>query len=500
VEEVAGLTRDVLDRARVSRDARFDGRFFIAVVTTRIYCRPICPTRLSHYANVRYYATADEAASAGFRPCLRCRPEAAPGSPAWSGTSAVVQRALRLIQDGALDHASLSHLATRLGIGVRHLSRLFKQHLGTSPAAVAQTRRLYFAKRLLDDTHIAITEIAHAAGFGSIRRFNDAFRDTFRRSPSELRKGKRVGTEASGGVTLRLSFRPPYDWERLLGFLAAHEIPGVEHVTDEQYRRAARTPSGHAIVQVRAADAANALEVKVKGALPAELPLLLYAVKRMFDLTADPVRILAAMHDPSLCPLLAERPGLRIAGSWDPFECCVCAIIELHRQGVRSRDVLKSLIHRFGTQIDSEDIHVNRLFPTAAVLASAKLDDLGLTATGSDALRKLSQCVHEKTIRFDSSSEEIGRALSALPGIGPSIVGYVQLRGLGEPDALPFGDLRLRRAASGGGVLLSASALEERAEAWRPFRGYAVFHLWTSHQSQHENLVRPIEHRSGTCL
>jgi methylphosphotriester-DNA--protein-cysteine methyltransferase len=201
VEAVSGLTRDVLDRARRSRDARFDGRFFIAVRSTRIYCRPICPARLSNDSNVRYYATAEETAEAGYRPCLRCRPEAAPGSPAWAGTSAVVQRALRLIQDGALDQASLGNLANRLGIGVRHLSRLFAQHVGASPATVAQTRRLHFAKRLLDDTCLPITDIAHASGFGSIRRFNDVFRETYQRSPRELRKIRRSGSA-------RMSFRP----------------------------------------------------------------------------------------------------------------------------------------------------------------------------------------------------------------------------------------------------------------------------------------------------
>src|SRR6202046_3141934 len=240
VDAVSGLTREILDRARRSRDARFDGRFFIAVRSTRIYCRPICPSRFSNDSNIRYYATAEEAAAAGYRPCLRCRREAAPGSPAWTGASAVVQRALRLIQDGALDHASLGALANRLGIGVRHLSRLFAQHVGASPASVAQPRRLHFAKRLLDDTHLPITDIAHASGFGSIRRFNDAFRETYRRSPTELRKRKRVGSDEDQGaeITLRLAYRAPHDWNHMQYFLAAHAIPGVEVVTAGVYARA----------------------------------------------------------------------------------------------------------------------------------------------------------------------------------------------------------------------------------------------------------------------
>jgi AraC family transcriptional regulator, regulatory protein of adaptative response / DNA-3-methyladenine glycosylase II len=486
VEAVSGLTREVLDRARRSRDARFDGRFFIAVRSTRIYCRPICPSRFSNDSNVRYYATAEEAAGAGYRPCLRCRPEAAPGSPAWTGTSAVVQRALRLIQDGALDHSSLNNLATRLGIGVRHLSRLFAQHVGASPATVAQTRRLHFAKRLLDDTHLPITAIAHAAGFSSIRRFNDAFRETYRKSPRELRKGKRIGMgeNEEAEIALRLSFRPPYDWDHMQSFLAANAIPGVEAVTAELYSRAAPTPSGHALLQIRPVAHAHALEVRIKGAMPAELPPLLSSARRMFDLAADPGRIAAAMHnDPLLLPLLDRRPGLRIPGTWDPFECSVCAIVGQHGR-VASRGLLKRLVQRFGKPIEGLGAEIRYLFPTAAALADAKLDELGLTRPRSEALRQLARGVRDKLIRFDAPGDEISRMLCALPGVGRWTAGYVELRGLGEPDAFPFGDLRLRSLASTSDKPLTALALEERAECWRPFRGYAVFHLWASEQTR----------------
>jgi AraC family transcriptional regulator of adaptative response / DNA-3-methyladenine glycosylase II len=484
VEAVSGLTRDVLDRARRSRDARFDGRFFIAVRSTRIYCRPICPSRFSNDSNVRYYATAAEAAGAGYRPCLRCRPEAAPGSPAWTGTSAVVQRALRLIQDGALDHASLSSLATRLGIGVRHLSRLFAQHVGASPATVARTRRLHFAKRLLDDTRLPITDIAHAAGFGSIRRFNDAFRETYRKSPRELRKGKRIGIDESEGaeIALRLAYRPPYDWGYMQSFLAANAISGVEVVTADHYSRAAPTPSGYAVLQIRPVAHAHALEVGIKRAMPAELPALLSSVRRMFDLTADPTRIAAAMHyDRLLQPLLDRRPGLRIPGTWNAFECSVCAIVG-QRGSIAGRGFLKRLVERFGKPIDALGADVHYLFPTAAVLADANLDDLGLSRPRCEALRQLARGVCDKRIRFDATAEEISRMLCELPGVGRWTAGYVELRGLGEPDAFPFGDLLLRRLASTGSKPLTAMALEERVEGWRPFRGYAVFHLWASEQ------------------
>jgi AraC family transcriptional regulator of adaptative response / DNA-3-methyladenine glycosylase II len=479
---VSGLTRDILDRARRSRDPRFDGRFFIAVRSTRIYCRPICPSRFSNDSNIRYYATAEEATEAGYRPCLRCRPEAAPGSPAWTGTSAVVQRALRLIQDGVLDQASVGNLANRLGIGVRHLSRLFGQHVGASPATVAQTRRLHFAKRLLDETYLPITDIAHASGFRSIRRFNDAFQATYRKSPRELRKGKRVGSSKEEGaeIVLRLSFRPPYDWGHIQAFLAANAIPGVEIVTADFYSRATPTPSGYAVLQIRSVAQAYALEVKIKGAMPAELPSLLSSVRRMFDLTADPERITAALHsDKLLLPLRAGRPGLRIPGSWDAFECSVCAIVGQHR-GAASKRRLKRLVERFGQRIDAPGADIRFLFPTAAVLAEAKLEEIGLDGLRCEALRQLARAVCNKRIRFDAPSEEISRMLCSLPGVGRWTAGYVELRGLGDPDAFPFGDLLLRRLASTGEKPLTALALEERAECWRPFRGYAVFHLWAS--------------------
>jgi AraC family transcriptional regulator of adaptative response / DNA-3-methyladenine glycosylase II len=486
VEAVSGLTRDVLDRARRSRDARFDGRFFIAVRSTRIYCRPICPSRFSDDSNVRYYATAEEAAEAGYRPCLRCRPEAAPGSPAWKGTSAVVQRALRLIQDGALDQASVGNLANRLGIGVRHLSRLFTQHVGASPATVAQTRRLHFAKRLLDDTHLRITDIAHAAGFGSIRRFNDAFRATYRRSPRELRKGRRIGSRApenDAEITLRLAYRPPYDWDHIHAFLGKSAIQGAEVVTSRGYGRAVQTASGHATLQIRPAVGAHSLEVRIQGAMPAELPPLLSSVRRMFDLAADPDRIAAAMRsDTLLRPLIASRPGLRIPGAWDPFECCVRAIVGQQISVAAQTAVLRRLVARFGQPIEPHRTEITHLFPTPAVLADANLDELGLTGTHRQALHQLARGVRDKIIRFDAPGEEVSRMLCALPAVGRWTAGYVELRGLGEPDALPFGDRVLRRLASTGQKALTPMALEARAECWRPFRGYAVFHLWAAEQ------------------
>jgi AraC family transcriptional regulator, regulatory protein of adaptative response / DNA-3-methyladenine glycosylase II len=459
------FTRDILDRARRSRDARFDGKFFIAVMTTRIYCRPVCPARTSKDCNVRYYATAAEAAQAGFRPCLRCRPEAAPGSPAWIGTSAVVRRALRLIQEGALNEGSVDQLAARLGIGCRHLSRLFAQHVGASPAAVAHTARLHFAKRLLDDTGMSITDIALASGFKSVRRFNDAFRSSYRRTPSDLRRHRSMG-DCEGGsaeILLRLAYRPPYDWAHLIELLSWQAIPGVETVDPRGYMRAVQTTGGYAVLRVRPVPDEDALELRISGALPSDLMLLLASVRRMFDLAADPARIEFALGgDVLLRPLIARRPGLRIPGVWDPFECAVRAILLQQISDAESRVLLGRLVERLGKPIERTESGISRLFPTVDAIAEAHLDDIGLPAMRMAALRLLARGVKDGSIRFDASSEDVGQALGTLPGVGRWAAEYVALRGLGEPDGFPCED----------------SLLRQHAERWRPFRGYAIFHLW----------------------
>jgi AraC family transcriptional regulator of adaptative response / DNA-3-methyladenine glycosylase II len=393
-----------------------------------------------------------------------------------------VQRALRLIQDGALDHGSVGDLANRLGIGVRHLSRLFARHVGASPATVAQTRRLQFAKRLLDDTNLPITDIALASGFRSIRRFNDVFLATYRRSPSGLRK-RRIDCEPhkDAEITLRLAYRPPYDWQQICGFLENAAIPGVEAVTGSSYARAVRTQTGHAVLQVRPVASANALEVRVQGAQPAELPRLLSSVRRMFDLTADPAHIKSTLYsDALLRPLIEHRPGLRIPGAWDPFECAVNVAVAQAAAVAEHNALLKRLVERFGSPIEPLVPGVQYLFPTPAALADADLDPLGISGGRRQALRELARAVCHGLLRFDSPPQEVDRMLCSLPGMGRWAAGYVELRGLGEPDAFPFGDRRLRCIASPGVKSLTPTALEERAESWRPFRGYAVFHLWAA--------------------
>ncbi|HEY6643867.1 AlkA N-terminal domain-containing protein [Povalibacter sp.] len=482
MNDIHGLDERALDRARVSRDPRFDGRFFIAVRTTGIYCRPVCPAPSPKKINVRYYATAAAAAEAGFRPCLRCRPEAAPGTPAWLGTSAAVRRALRLIQDGALDRLSVEQLAEKIGIGPRHLHRLFIQHVGASPLAVAQTRRLHFAKRLLDDTQLSITEIALASGFGSLRRFNDAFQKTYQRAPRELRRQRRSSSlPDSNEVVLRLAYRPPYDWEHVRNFLSSRAIPGVERIDARGYARTVRIDGGHAIVCVQKIEGIDGLELRVSGAAPSLLFQLSAAARRMFDLSADPTRIaLAFRADPLLAPLVKASPGLRIPGAWDPFECAVRAVLGQQVTVAAARTLASRLVDRAGVRISEDADGLTHLFPPPAVLAAASLDGLGITGSRIAAIHALARAVADGAIDFNGSFEEVVTALADLPGIGVWTAQYVALRALGEPDAFLTGDLILRQMAAADAMPLTTKALELRAEIWKPWRGYAAMHLWNA--------------------
>ncbi len=501
---LAALDRRVLDRARISRDPRFDGRFFVAVTSTGIYCRPVCPAPTAKRGNVRYFPTAAAAGEAGFRPCLRCRPEAAPGTPAWLGTSAVVRRALSLIQEGALDESSVDRFAARVGIGPRHLHRLFVRHVGASPIAVAQTRRLQFAKRLLDETRLSMTEIALAAGFGSLRRFNEAFQTAYARSPREIR-GRGMtqadgATDAEGtaditgeAVVLRLAYRPPYDWTFVSDFLEARAIPGIEHASRDGYARTislanAHAPgvaSAHAVIRVRPLRVRNELELGVWGAPAAALYQISNGARRVFDLGADPELTLRAFRaDPILGPLARRRPGLRIPGVWDPFECAVRAILGQQVTVAAGRTLAARLVERAGSSLPTTCEGLTHLFPSPQSLAQADLGGIGITGARIAAIRALATAVAERRLDLSAPADELTAALEALPGIGAWTAQYIALRALGEPDAFPASDIVLRRMAAAGGKALTPRALAARAEIWRPWRSYAVMHLWRAAGAQ----------------
>ncbi len=479
----SGLPFDlsVLERARLSRDSRFDGKFFIAVTSTGIYCRPVCPAAPSATTgHTRYFASAAAAHEAGFRPCLRCRPEAAPGTPAWTGTSAVVRRALRLIEDGALDEQTVSEFAAHLGLGPRHLDRLFAQHVGASPLAIAQTRRLHFAKRLIDESDLPMTEVALAAGFGSLRRFNDVLRKTYGMPPRELRKRRdeQPTGGAAGEVRLTLAYRAPYDWDHLREFLGQRAIAGVEKVDALSYTRLIRTADGHAEIGIRPLPGRSALELRVHGAPAGALFQIASAARRVFDLSGDPDRVAQTLGaDRLLRPLVERRPGLRIPGAWDPFECAVRAVLGQQITVAAARTLAARLVQRLGRPAAGTQ-GLTHLFPAPQALAAGNLDGLGLTGARIRALKALAGAVAEGRIAFDRPAGAVMESLKGLPGFGEWTAQYIALRSLGEPDALPGADLVLRRMAGNGKGPLSTKEMERRADLWRPWRSYAVMHLW----------------------
>ena len=475
-------------RAIVMRDRRFDGRLFIAVKTTGVYCRPVCPARTPKKANVRFFASAAAAQEAGFRPCLRCRPETSPDLGAWRGTSNTVSRALALIEGGALDESGVEALCQRLGVGERQLRRLFKQHLGASPVAVAQTRRVLLAKQLIHDTRLPMAEVALASGFGSVRRFNETFQALFDRPPAHLRRGRRAEASAvaAGEITLRLPYRPPYDWDALLSFLAVRAIPGVESVTGNAYARTVHLEGASGALFVRPGTGPF-LEVTARFPRLASLPAIIARVRRVFDLAADPNVIGAHLsEDLTLAPLVAARPGLRVPGAWDGFELGIRAILGQQITVAAARGLAAKLVARFGSPLEDPRANVaglTHVFPDARIIADADLSTLGMPRARIQALLSLAQAQVRDPSLFSvhrDLDEAIAR-LRELNGIGEWTAQYIAMRQLRESDAFPVGDVALMRAlANADGVRPNARQMLARAESWRPWRAYAAIHLWAS--------------------
>lgn len=489
-------------RAILARDRRFDGRFFTGVVTTGIYCRPVCPVVPPKLQNMRFYSCAAAAEAAGFRPCKRCRPETSPGTPAWLGTSAVVSRALRLIGDGGLDDENLDALAARLGLGERQLRRLFAEHLGASPLDVARARRVHFARTLIDQTDLPFAEVAHAAGFRSIRQFNHALKQTFGEAPGELR-GRRTrrdaahGPDARGGITMKLPYRPPLAWTEILDFLTTRAIPGVERVEDGTYRRTVEIGETSGIIEVtegvpaprRTGTRAEAphhpphLVLRVDAAAGHSLIGVAERVRRIFDLGADPSRIEEQLsRDARLAPLVATRPGLRVPGAWDGFEVAVRAVLGQQITVAGAITLAGRLVREFGRPLDEPRDGLTHVFPRADAIAEADLSRVGMPRARAAALRSLAAAVASGAITFDAAlglDDAVAR-LCAIPGIGPWTAHYIAMRAMGEPDAFPESDLGIRRALGSGGEAAPLPEVRSRAEAWRPWRSYAVLHLWMS--------------------
>lgn len=498
-EPTALPPRHVCEQARLSRDPRFDGLFFTAVTSTRIYCRPVCPAPTPKPANITYYGTAAAAESAGFRPCLRCRPELSPSDGAWRRGDAAVARALKLIDQGALADQPLSALAERVHLGERQLRRLFVERLGASPIGVHGTRRLLFAKQLLTETKLPITDVALAAGFGSLRRFNTTFKDAYRMAPRDLRRRPAAASvQHEEHLTLRLGYRPPYDFESMLSFLGGRALPGVELVDGQSYARAIPGDGVHATpgwLRVSAwPGGEHALKLELHAPLAARLLDIVNRLRRMFDLDADPQAISDALSvDPRLKPLLRKRPGLRLPSGWDGFEIAVRAILGQQVSVAAARTFAARIAQRFGTSLpDEHTAHgLLHLFPTPDALADADLTAIGITRTRAETVRTIAQAVLDGRVDFhvEHTLGEFVARWTALPGIGPWTAQYIALRALGHPDAFPAEDLVLQKAVPVDGTRMTAKALTARAEAWRPWRGYATLQLWR------DSMAAPAAHK-----
>ena len=452
------MDADVCYRALKARDARFDGLFFTAVRTTGIFCRPVCPARTPLRRNVEFFPNAAAAQSAGYRPCLRCRPEVSPDLPISAGTSTTVNRALRLINEGALDSGSAAQLADRLGLTDRHLRRLFLEHVGVPPVVVAATRRLLFAKRLITETHLAFSNIAFASGYQSLRRFNEAIRDTYERNPMELRRLKPPETGAQSAIELKLNYRPPYDWGAFVHFVSRRAIAGLEVVSEDCYRR-----NG---ISVRHNSRENCLVARIDSENVSRLRPAVEQIRFFFDLRANSGEIAAHLRrSPALRGIVPRSGGLRLPGCWDPFELAVRAVLG-QQVTVRGASTLAArLVEQFGP-------------PTADKLADADLTGIGLPKARAESLRSLARAVCDGSLRLDGSAaaSEVIERLCTLPGIGSWTANYIAMRALGDPDAFPSSDLGLLKAAGAS----SPRRLEAMAEAWRPWRSYAALYLWES--------------------
>lgn len=491
IEPTSLLDPALYESARQARDPRYDGRFYVGVLTTGIYCRPVCPVRVPKQENILLYRSAAAASAAGFRPCLRCRPESSPGTPAWSSGSWKVTRALEMIDRGFLDDSTLEALAAKLAIGERQLARLFRAHLGATPTEVAQTRRLHFAKKLIDETHLPFTSICFAAGFGSVRRFNAVLRQTYGRTPRELRamnrmQSRRAEAAAAGAIELTLGYRPPFDWRGLLAFLAYRAIPGVECVTQSSYGRSFRLTDGdglqakgHFIAQF--SEQTNSVKLRVwidnKGALQR----VVERVRAILDLRADSDAIEASLSaDPRLAGLISRFPGTRVPGCWSGFEVALRAILGQQVTVKAASTLVSRLASRHGEEYVCEAEGIDYFFPEPESIASANIDGLGIVHSRVAAILEVARRMKNGELEMGPhvALDSFVRDFCEIKGVGEWTANYVAMRALGDPNAFPHSDLILLRAAANRGEILTPRELRERAAPWQPWRAYAVLLLW----------------------
>ncbi|WP_029431741.1 AlkA N-terminal domain-containing protein [Blastococcus sp. URHD0036] len=472
----ASLEHERCYRAVASRDARFDGWFFTAVRTTRIYCRPSCPARTPLAANVSFFATAAGAQAAGYRACKRCRPDAVPGSPEWDARADVVARAMRLIADGEVERSGVPGLASRLGYSERQLHRHLVGELGVGALALSRAQRAQTARVLLETTAIPVADVAFAAGFASIRQFNDTIREVFAATPSDMRR-RRPGAEAGtpGELTVRLAARPPFDAAEVLLFLGAHAVPGLEEWDGTTFSRVLDLPHGPAVVQLSPGDG-SAVTARLRLAQLRDLGAAVARCRRMLDLDADPSAVDGVLGaDPALAALVAAAPGRRVPASPDAAELAVRAVLGQQVSVAGARTLTARLLPLGGTPLPEPVGTLTHAFPRPEALAGADLSTVGLTGARRRTVTALTSALARGDVVLDPGAdrEEAGRSLLAVPGIGPWTAALVGLRGLADPDVWLPGDLALRRSLAALG-----SSDADALTRWRPWRSYAVLHLW----------------------
>ena len=468
-------------RAVQSKDARFDGWFFTAVLTTGIYCRPSCPVVPPKPEHMRFYPSAAAAQQAGFRACKRCRPDASPGSPEWDVRADVVARAMRLIADGVMDNGGVPALASRLGYSVRQVERQLLAELGAGPLALARAQRAQTARLLIETTTLAMGEVAFAAGFASIRTFNDTVREVFALSPSQLRDrvGRGHPAAAAGALSLRLPFRAPLQPDNLFGHLAATAVPGVEEWRDGAYRRTLRLPHGHGIVALRPEPDHVSCQLRLTDLR--DLASAISRCRRMLDLDADPVAIADLLGaDEWLAPLVRKAPGRRVPRTADAAEFALRAVLGQQISTAAARTHAGRLATAHGEPVIDPDGGLTRLFPAPAALATA--GDLAMPRSRRASFAALAAALAAGHIDLSVGSDwhEARARLAAVPGLGPWTIETIAMRALGDPDAFPATDLGVRAAARAAGLPATPAALTSRAAAWRPWRSYAVQYLWAT--------------------
>jgi AraC family transcriptional regulator, regulatory protein of adaptative response / DNA-3-methyladenine glycosylase II len=474
------LDSETCYRAIRARDPRFDGRFFVGVSSTRIYCRPVCTVKMPKREHCTFFSSAAAAESHGYRPCLRCRPELAPGNASIDARHRIAQAASSLIEDGVLNQIGIDGIANRLGVSARHLRRVFQREFGVAPIEFAQTQRLLMAKRLLTDTTLPVTEVAYAAGFGSLSRFDALFKARYRLSPNQLRKTPAPAAHPDA-LTFELSFRPPYDWESLLDFLGARSVSAVEEVVASSYRRTVRIAQNGQVhrgwVEVMLHQRKPALRVAVSPSLAKTLPALLSRVKHLMDLSCNPAEV-----GDVLGPLAAAKPGLRVPGAFDGFEIAVRAILGQQVSVAAARTLAGRFAAAFGSTVDSPFAALSRIFPAPERIAELRVADishLGVLPSRARTIIALSRALARDQVRLNPTVDVTSalERLRSIPGIGEWTAQYIAMRALAWPDAFPHTDLGVMRALGE----TSSRRVLAAADRWRPWRAYAVMHLWAVH-------------------